>query len=94
MLSKHGKQRLKSRVTNSLRIIKKVIEEGRPVHHFTGDLRDFLEMKNCNILNKDKILRLYNQSIFVFDSRLTLVTTLNLSGSLLNSYNKQLKKMA
>lgn len=93
MLSKHAKQRLRTRATKSTSIIKKVIEEGYSIEKFCGDVRSFLEMKKFNGSNESKILRVYNQAIYVLDSTLTLVTILNIPGSLLTAYNKQIKRI-
>lgn len=92
MLSKHGKKRLNTRVTNSSKLIKKVIEEGYNINFFDGELKNYLDFKkNKNIKNN---LIVYNEKIFIFSEKLVLITVLNIPGRLLFDFNKQVSRVA
>lgn len=93
LFTKHGKKRMKNRIANSSRIIKKAIEEGFSIETFSGDVRMFLESKRSKEENKEKIFLVHNQNIYIFSEALTLITTLNFPGRLLDIYNKQIKKI-
>lgn len=92
MLSKHGKKRVKSRATNSCRLIKKAIEDGTDISKFDGELRSYLDLKKDK--NLKNIIIVYNQKIFVFSDRLILITVLNIPGRLITSFNKQISKLS
>lgn len=88
-ITKHGYMRLKERIgvkgeKTSISFIQKIWENGKKITEFNGRKRRYLEgvLKSHNE-NNDRDVRVFGNSVYVFNNLGTLITTFDFNSSVI-----------